>query len=84
MIAEMFVHFPLQHFLDRPAEKVFERILNVLMAPSFEAAMKKYGVQYDMIIAQGMYHCYPVYPLVREAKEGWEQMIMLLKEWKNG
>ena len=52
------------------------------MAPSFEAAMKKYGVQYDMIIGQGMYHCYPVYPLVREAKEGWNRMIMLLKEWK--
>ena len=44
--------------------------------------MKKYGVQYDMIIGQGMYHCYPVYPLVREAKEGWNRMIMLLKEWK--
>lgn len=53
------------------------------MAPSFESAMKKYGVQYDMVIGKGMYHCYPVYPLVKEAEEGWEQMIGMLRRWKN-
>ena len=29
-------------------------------APSFEAAMKKYGVDYRMIVGEGMFHCYPV------------------------
>ena len=37
------------------------------VAPSFEAAMNRYGVKYNMIVGQGMFHCYPFYPLVREA-----------------
>jgi hypothetical protein len=41
--------------------------------------LDKYGVDHDMIVGEGMYHCYPVYPLVREAKEGWKQMIKLAK-----
>ena len=36
-------------------------------APSFEAAMKKYGVDYRMIVGEGMFHCYPVFPIVKEA-----------------
>ena len=44
-------------------------------APSFEKAMKRYGVEYDMIVGEGMFHCYPVFPLVKEAKEGWNQMV---------
>ncbi|MCR5675314.1 MAG: alpha/beta hydrolase [Lachnospiraceae bacterium] len=48
-------------------------------APSFEEAMKKYGVNYDMIVGEGMFHCYPVFPFVREAKEGWKQMVELVK-----
>lgn len=46
-------------------------------APAIVKALDKYGVDHDMIVGDGMYHCYPVYPLVREAKEGWYQMIML-------
>ena len=49
-------------------------------APSFEAAMRKYGVDYEMIVGEGMFHCYPVFPLCREAKEGWELMIRKMKE----
>ena len=49
-------------------------------APSFEAAMKKYGVDFRMIVGEGMFHCYPVFPVCREAKEGWDTMIRLLKE----
>ena len=49
-------------------------------APSFEAAMKKYGVDYEMIVGEGMFHCYPVFPLCKEAKEGWELMIRKMKE----
>lgn len=49
-------------------------------APSFEAAMKKYGVDYRMIVGEGMFHCYPVFPIVKEAKEGWNRMVRLMKE----
>ncbi len=49
-------------------------------APSFEEAMRKYGVDYEMIVGEGMFHCYPVFPLCKEAKEGWERMIRVMKE----
>ena len=49
-------------------------------APSFEAAMQKYGVDYEMIVGEGMFHCYPVFPICREAKEGWDLMIRRMKE----
>ncbi len=49
-------------------------------APSFEAAMKKYGATYELIVGDGMFHCYPVFPICQEAKEGWEMMVRLMKE----
>lgn len=49
-------------------------------APSFERAMKQYGVAYEMIVGEGMFHCYPVFPICKEAKEGWELMIRLMKD----
>ena len=49
-------------------------------APSFENAMRKYGVDYEMIVGEGMFHCYPVFPIVKEAKEGWDLMICKAKE----
>jgi len=50
-------------------------------APSFEAAMKRSGVSYDMVVGEGMFHCYPVFPVCKEAKEGWNMMVRLMKEW---
>jgi len=49
-------------------------------APSFEAAMRKCGVDYQMIVGEGMFHCYPVFPIVKEAREGWDMMVRLMKE----
>ena len=49
-------------------------------APSFEAAMEKYGVDYEMIVGQGLFHCYPVFPICQEGREGWDLMIRLMKE----
>lgn len=49
-------------------------------APSLETAMKKYGVDYDMIVGEGMFHCYPVFPVCREAKAGWDMMVQIMKE----
>lgn len=50
--------------------------------PSFEAAMKKYKVDYEMIIGEGMFHCYPVFPICKEARDGWEMMVRLIKNTK--
>lgn len=49
-------------------------------APSFEAAMQRYGVEYEMIVGEGMFHCYPVFPIVKEAKDGWDWMVRRMKE----
>ncbi len=49
-------------------------------APSFEAVMKKYGVNYRMIVGEGMFHCYPVFPLCKEAQAGWDMLVELMKE----
>lgn len=49
-------------------------------APSFEAAMKRYGVDHRIIVGEGMFHCYPIFPVCREAKEGWDMMIRIMKE----
>ena len=52
-------------------------------APSFADAMKQAGVNYEMIVGEGMFHCYPVFPVCREAKEGWKQMVEKMKgEWQ--
>ena len=48
-------------------------------APSFAAAMQRYGADCEMIVGEGMFHCYPVFPVCREAKAGWEQMVRLMK-----
>ena len=48
-------------------------------APAIEEALKKYGADYEMIVGQGMFHCYPVFPIVKEAKEGWDMMVQKMK-----
>lgn len=53
-------------------------------APSFEKVMKKYGVDYEVIVGEGMFHCYPVFPICSEAKEGWDMMISLVKKNTTG
>ena len=48
-------------------------------APSFEAAMRRYGVDYEMIVGEGMFHCYPVFPVCKEAKAGWDMMVQIMQ-----
>ena len=50
-------------------------------APGFEAAMRKYGVEYEMIVGEGMFHCYPVFPVCREARAGWDTMVRMVKQY---
>lgn len=48
-------------------------------APAIESVLKKYNADYKMIVGEGMFHCYPVFPIVEEAKAGWDQMVELIK-----
>lgn len=37
------------------------------------------SVKYDMIVGESMFHCYPVFPVCREAKAGWDMMVQMMK-----
>ena len=50
------------------------------MLPSFEKAMQKYGVPYEVKIGPGMFHCYPMYPFCRETKKDYNELLELLKK----
>ena len=50
------------------------------VAPSFEKKMQQYKVSYDMIVGEGMFHCYPVFPICKEGKDGWDLMIRTMKQ----
>ena len=50
------------------------------VAPSFRKAMEKYHVNARFFEGERMFHCYPVFPICKEAKEGWDLMVKLLKE----
>ena len=52
-------------------------------APSLEEAVKRSKVPYELIVGEGMFHCYPVFPIVKEAKDGWDLMIERLKDFKD-
>ena len=49
-------------------------------ALSFEAAMQKYSVEYEMIVGEGLFHCYPVFPICKEGRDGWAMMVRTIKE----
>ncbi len=49
-------------------------------APSFEAAMKQYGAEYELIVGEGLFHCYPVFPICKEGRDGWDMMVRKIKE----
>ncbi len=48
-------------------------------APAIESVLKKFDADYKIIVGEGMFHCYPVFPIVAEAKAGWDQMVELMK-----
>ena len=48
-------------------------------APAIESVLKKYNADYKIIVGEGMFHCYPVFPIVSEARTGWNQMVELAK-----
>ena len=48
-------------------------------AYSIKASLEKYGVDVTLEIGEGLYHCYSVMPLVKEARQGYENMIEYCK-----
>ena len=37
------------------------------------------SVKYDMIVGEGMFHCYSVFPVCRDARAGWDMMVQMMK-----
>ena len=52
-------------------------------APAIEAALQKCGASCEMILGEGMFHCYPVFPIVKEARAGWRQMVERMIRWRD-
>jgi len=48
-------------------------------APSFMKRLEECKVPCRLIVGQGMFHVYPVFPICKEAREGWNQMLRLMK-----
>ena len=53
-------------------------------APSFVKAFEKYHVDYELIEGEGLFHVYPVFPVIKAAKEGWDDMIERMKKYGKG
>ena len=34
-----------------------------------------------MMVGEGMFHCYPVFPVCKEGKDGWNMMVRLIKKY---
>lgn len=47
---------------------------------NFEVACKKYGVEYEMNVRDGMFHCYCMLSYFREGKEDFARIVDVLKE----
>lgn len=69
-----FAHCPFVTFIYGSDETLYA------CAPSFEAAMRRYGADYEMIVGEGLFHCYPVFPICKEGRDGWDMMIRKVKE----
>ena len=48
-------------------------------AEYFEKAMKKYDATHEVIVGEGMCHCYPLLRFFREGREAQDEIIKLLK-----
>ena len=43
------------------------------------SGLKRDGVKVQLEVGEEMFHCYPFFPLCKEAKRGWDNMIAFLK-----
>ena len=70
-----FTDFPKTYFYYGGNECLFA------FAEEFKKAMEKYKAPYEIIVGEGMCHCYPLVRFFREGREAQDEIIELLKSW---
>ena len=68
-----FKNFPMTYLYYGSNEVIYA------FAPLFEKALKKYGVNYKIIVGEGLCHCYPLLSIFKEGREAQEEIINILK-----
>ena len=68
-----FKNFPMTYLYYGSSEVIYA------FAPLFEAALKNYGINYKLIVGEGLCHCYPLLSIFKEGKEAQEEIIKILK-----
>lgn len=81
-IPEWMIHPTLGNYEGFPKVTFFyseDEILYGAM-PCFTAALKRYGVPFEVISRPGLPHCYPVMPFIPEAKEDFARLCEILSQ----
>lgn len=68
-----FSNFPMTYFYFGSHEVIYA------FAPLYEEALKKYKVDYKIIVGEGLCHCYPLLSIFKERREAQEEIIKILK-----
>lgn len=68
-----FSNFPMTYLYFGTHEVIYA------FAPLFGKALKKYKVDYKIIVGEGLCHCYPLLSIFPEGKEAQEEIISILK-----
>lgn len=50
------------------------------IAPSIEAALNRYGAAHETIVGEGLFHCYPFFPVAKETRDGYDLLIRILNK----
>lgn len=50
------------------------------IAPSIEAALNRYGAAHETIVGEGLFHCYPFFPVAKETRAGYDLLIRILNK----
>ena len=43
-------------------------------------AFRRDGSECELHIGEGLFHCYPVFPICKEGRDGWDMMVRKIKE----
>lgn len=68
-----FKNFPMTYLYYGSYEVIYA------FAPLFEAALKNYGINYKLIVGEGLCHCYPLLSIFKEGRDAQEEIINILK-----
>lgn len=68
-----FKNFPMTYLYYGSSEVIYA------FAPLFEKALNNYGVNYKLIVGEGLCHCYPLLSIFKEGREAQEEIVDILK-----